>query len=229
MHKTKIMLWLKRKETRRIRLVIASISILIIVTATIIILSGLLPRFIMTIGGRLSLKTPDGFTVGSMYSFSKDAETSSELSAAAGEAALPFLNAKEIPFKYPGIINLGVPSYMDDELIQSMDFKLENPSANGLIQIWNLVGSINDILNRTIESSNMTYLTFKSSQSDIQGFKCISWDYTFESGGANIHGLEAFIEDDPYLYRISMFIPEKNYTDNVLKTFNETVNSVSIK
>ena len=230
LNKTMILLWLKKKKTRRIRLIMACLLVLVMTFLLLFIGSGLFPRYILTLENRLSLMTPAGFKMNNMFIFQSTQNGNTIIPTHTDQViVLQRPDQKEILFIYPNVVRLGEPLYLSDEITQSVDFTLEKPPANGLIQIWTLTGSADDFLNVSLEYTQTEYLTFKSTQLEINQLRCIQWDYTFSSNGKIIHGLEAFFDDKPYLYRVSIFFDENDYDEQAKIIFDNLIQSVHVK
>jgi hypothetical protein len=142
---------------------------------------------------------------------------------------LPRPDNRTIIFKYPQVITLGRPAYLGSDIAQSVDFTVKNPPATGLIQIWVLNTSVDEFLDTSKNYSNLEYLTFEAKKEKKDALNYTLWDYTFNSKGSIVHGLEAFFDDPPYMYRISIFAMDKDYNENLKKLFNDMVKSVTVR
>lgn len=54
------------------------------------------------------------------------------------------------------------------------------------------------------------------------------WEYTVKSSNENYKTLEVFLSKDSRMYRISFYLPEKNYTDEDYDMFWKMVNSIKV-
>jgi hypothetical protein len=187
-------------------------------------------HYIFTVGG-FSVLTPDGFILGQHYDFDSQGEAvkTSRTYKSINELELPLPDSRRIIFKYPDIISLGRPSYLSSEISQSVDFKISKPEASGLIQIWHLTTSLEDFLESSKSFSTVDYLSFESKNGKKGNLSYTLWDYTFKSGGKTIRGLEAFFDDRPYMYRISVFLDDAEYNESFQALFNEMVQSVTVR
>jgi hypothetical protein len=191
------------------------------------------PRYLFTLGDKFSVLTPHGFDLGQLYDFniigSANTNPSAQASDQRNELVLPRPDNHSIIFKYPEVITLGRPTYLGNEISQSVDFTVKNPPATGLIQIWVLNNSMDDFLDASRNYSTIDYLTFETKQEKKDAMNYTLWDYTFMNQGRTIRGLEAFFDDPPYMYRISIFVEEKDYNEDLYKVFYEMVRSVTVK
>jgi hypothetical protein len=194
-------------------------------------LPSIAPRYFLTLDNRLSLLTPQGFALGQLYDFTRPVSLGNSAEARAAsrdqEMTLPRPDKKSIVFKYPEVVTLGRPTYLSSEITQSVDFTIAQPPANGLIQIWVLNTSMDEFLETSKSCSTFEYLSF-SSQKKENALSTTLWDYTFKSGERTVRGLEAFMDDKPYMYRISVFLNDKDYNEAVQTLFDNMVKSVKV-
>lgn len=223
------MKWLKKKENRYMRFVLAGVSLAVIGLLALLILSLITPRYFLTLDNGLSLLTPKGFAVHQIYDFKGGDEAAVSDTDASGILTLPRSDSREISFQYPEVLRMGNPVSLGEEITQSVDFTISKPAAHGLIQIWNLQGSFEEFLKSAQTYSQTDYLSFKTSTNKVGVLSFTVWDYQFESRGKTIHGLEAFFDDTPYLYRISLFFDKAQDEASVRKLFEEMVQSVQVQ
>ncbi|MCX7773307.1 MAG: hypothetical protein N2376_09380, partial [Clostridia bacterium] len=124
---------------------------------------------------------------------------------------------------------LGRPTYLGNEITQSVDFSIKTPPAIGLIQVWQLETRLDEFLENSKNYSSLNFKTFDTKKGRKGLLNYTIWDYTFTTSDAEIHSLEAFFDDKPYMYRISLYVKSKDYGPEVRKIFDEMVNSVSVK
>jgi hypothetical protein len=226
--KPTLMIWLRRKENRYVRYFLAGLSLLAAAFIVMMVFTAISPRYFLTLAGRFSVLTPTGFKVDTMYDF----QTENALQADAlngGALILPLPDSREITFRYPEAASLGDPLSLGEEITKSVSFTLSRQEAHGLIQIWVLKESLGDFLRKSKEQSQTQYLAFEETSHKQDSLQYTLWDYTFESRGKTIHGLEAFFDDPPYMYRISLFIDAKDYDAHTKDIFDEMVKSVKVE
>lgn len=233
MQGTSLRLWLRRKLSRRTKLALALITALLMLSIFFFLLPSVAPRYLLTLDNRLTLLTPRGFALGQLYDFSKPVYSSqsddTQETSLDQELVLPRPDKKNIVFKYPEVVSLGRPTYLSNEITQSVDFTIKEPPANGLIQIWVLNTSLEEFLETSKNYSSIEYLTFSSRQEKENALSATLWNYTFKSGDRTVRGLEAFFDDKPYMYRLSVFLDDKNYNEAIQTLFSNMVKSVKVK
>lgn len=212
------------RPPRRIRLLAAFLFSFVIIVLLLSNIPDAAPRYYFTLGGRLTLLTPSGFRLGQLYDFDS-IDAASELK----ELVLPLPDSRKIIFKYPQVVAFGNPFSFGGEISQSVDFTVTEPSSHGLIQIWHLSTSFEEFLKLSRDSSSIEYLSFESKEEKVDHMPCIIWEYTFVSGGNTIKAIEAFLDDSPYMYRISIFADENKFNDDLRKIFDDMLDSVSVQ
>lgn len=217
---------------RRRRLAGALLAAVLITAALFFYAYSIEPHYFLTFGNRLSILTPSGFSMGQHYDFSDlsyEAAAKTQGSGSTGELVLPRPDNRMIVFKYPEVVKLGRPSYLGSDITQSVDFTVTDPKANGLIQIWVLSTTLEEFLETSKNYSAIDYLSFESKKEKRGSLSYTLWDYTFKSGDKNIRALEAFYDDKPYMYRISIFIDNAEYSEKFQSLFDGIVGSVTVK
>lgn len=229
----KLYLVFKRRFNTRLRFIASLFLVLIILFLIFLYQSSAFVQYYLTLGGNFSILTPKGFSLGEIYDFNNLLLTNGTFEIAAidltNELVLPRPDKKTIIFKYPEAITLGRPTYLGNEITQSVGFTVKEPPATGIMQIWVLSSSIKEFLETSKNYSTINYLTFNSKDEKSNTFPCTIWDYTFVSQGRTIKGLEAFFDDTPYMYRLSVFLDEKDYNKEFQTLFDNMVKSVQIE
>lgn len=222
---------IKKILNRRYRLLAAILTICLVAGALFFSLSAAFSRYILTINN-LSVLTPHGFNLGRQYDF-RSSDKIYTMSAQAPKRTqkliLPLSDNRKIIFKYPDLVNLGRPTYLGSDISQSVDFIINEPPANGLIQVWLLSTSLDDFLESSKNSSSVDYLSFESKKEKQNNLAYTLWDYTFKSESKVVRGLEAFFDDTPYMYRISVFLDNADYNEKFQAVFDGMVRSVKVE
>lgn len=228
-----IRLWMKNKFSRRFRLGFAILLIFILLGLLFFYLPSILPRYHFTLADRFTFLTPRSFSLGQLYDFTgslqKDETLMTYASGQSNELVLPRPDKKTIVFKYPEVVTLGRPTFLGNDITQSVDFTVKNPPATGLIQIWVLSSTLEEFLETSKSYSSIEYSTFTSRNEKKDALSYTLWDYTFQSGERTIRGLEAFFDDKPYMYRLSVFLDNQNYSEAFQVLFDSMVQSVSVR
>lgn len=225
-------IWFRKNFSRRRRFLFALLFALTITVLLLFCLPSVVPGYMLTLGGKYTVKTPRSFELGQMYDFSGTIRDAGAIETQGGqykELVLPLPDNREITFQYPEVITLGRPTYLSNEISQSVDFMVREPPATGLIQIWALNMPLDDFLEASRNHSTVEYIHFATQKEKKGHLNYTVWDYTFYSRGSTIHGLEAFFDDEPYMYRISVYVDNTKYNESFRNLFDELVRSVTIK
>lgn len=233
MNKIAIMLWFKRRVSRRFRLITAFTAVFLIIGSLLFYLPAVAPRYLFTLGQRFSVLTPKGFNLGQFYDFNTVSKSYGTMETQASdqghELVLPLPDSRMIVFKYPEVVTLGRPTYLGNDISQSVDFTVKNPPAVGLIQIWVLNDSLESFLEAAKNNATVEYTSFNIKKEKKDALNYILWDYTFAKDNTTIRGLEAFFDDKPYMYRISVYVDNKDYNESFQSLFDGMVQSVAIR
>lgn len=213
-----------KRPPRRIRLMAAFLFALIIFIFSLSHMPSVSPRYYFTIGDKFTFLTPSGFTLGQLYDFSS-IDASSELK----EFILPLPDSRRIIFKYPQVVAFGNPLNLGGEILQSVDFTVKDPPSHGLVQIWNLNTSLDKFLELSKDSSSIDYLSFDSKKNEKDHIPYTVWEYTFNGQGKIIRAMEAFFDDNPYMFRISIYAEDSAFNEDLRKIFEDMLNSVTVK
>ena len=228
-----ISIWCKRRFNRRFRLAAAFLFAFSIIGLLLFYVPTVAPRYMFTLADRFSVLTPKGFYLGQLYNFNTLSYENNVLSTQGSdevkELVLPRPDNHMIIFKYPQVVTLGRPTYLSNDISQSVDFTVKEPPASGLIQIWVLTTPLDDFLETSKNYSTVEYITFSNKKEKRNDLSYTLWDYTFKSGDKTIHGLEAFFDDKPYMYRISIFLNHADYDEKIQTLFDEMVQTVTVK
>jgi hypothetical protein len=135
-----------------------------------------------------------------------------------------------IRFDYPGILILDKKKFPGSDINLHIDFqKKNNPAFHGFIQEWNMQQPLQDFLTKSKLQSTQNFKTFKSEPVTINGIDGFRWDYVVElQNGESIRAAEVFLKKDSKMYRISYFVPEKNWNSSEQSIFNDIVNSFKV-
>ncbi|HEX2946462.1 MAG TPA: PsbP-related protein [Clostridia bacterium] len=132
-------------------------------------------------------------------------------------------------FKYPSAFVIRPQSFTGGDVLYHIDFHDSEGKAHGFVQVWNLPGSLGDFLKKSIESSSNTYKFFNSNKVEINGVKGYRWDYSVLTGSGYYRGAEVFLQRDGRMYRLSYFVPEKDWDRKQADLFEKMVQSFKIK
>lgn len=138
------------------------------------------------------------------------------------------LNISEITFEYPETLRLDEIRNLGPEISIHLNYKHTNNRMFGFFQVWKLKQPLKDLLAQSKKYSSMTFETFKESNFKVRGMNGVMWEYVFLSSSKDIHGLEAFVENNGEMYRFTMFVAKEDYKPAYKKILNRMVRSLSV-
>ncbi|NSW90977.1 MAG: hypothetical protein HPY74_09980 [Firmicutes bacterium] len=133
-------------------------------------------------------------------------------------------------FDYPSIFTLIEKEFPDSDILYHIDFKDTQGIIHGFVQVWNLPYSLKEFLDNSKANSTLSYKNFKSQELDIDEKKGYLWDYTVFSDNEKIYykGMEFFFKKKDSMYRISYFVPEKEWDKTKENIFWSIVKSFKV-
>lgn len=131
-------------------------------------------------------------------------------------------------FTFPSAFQVTEQSFVGNEILYHIDFSDKSKEAYGFVQVWNLKSPLKDFLIASKNTALSNFKDFKMSELKVNNLDGYLWDYTSVNDSRAIKALEAFLQKDGKMYRISYFIPEKFYNKYHEKTFMNIVNSIKV-
>ncbi len=185
----------------------------------------LFPAYAVCITDQLTFRYPSHYQVECFYPEKKPV-------VGEKEAFVPFLKTSEqiftdysseengISFKYPSGYTLEKIDLPGGEILSHLEFRHRENTSRGLVQVWALSGSLEEFLENAKKYSQQDFRTFSSKKIIVNGVKGCLWEYTaVDSNGLLFKGMEAFLNKDKKMYRLSLFAPVSHWTENLTRTF----------
>ncbi|WP_024834094.1 hypothetical protein [Ruminiclostridium josui] len=182
--------------------------------------------------------------VNSQISFSYPLDFSIKNVYASDPASAPYIQANNSKYKsfidykspedkfhfsYPSNFKLYQQAFPGSEILYHVDFQNKNDNFfTGFVQVWNLPYELSKFLEESKENSLSDFINFNSKEIEVNKMKGYFWEYTVKSSNENYKTLEVFLSKDSRMYRISFYLPEKNYTDEDYDMFWKMVNSIKV-
>ena len=211
-----------------IMLGLAALWVLMFFTADALINNSLLYR--VTIDNYLVFSYPYGVVVDDVLINDKADEKSVQSSHSFSVPSVrEFSSYKSLEgkfsFYYPETFTLEPQSFPGGEVLYHIDFSEKSGTMHGFIQVWNMPGSLDKFLKGSIASSQQKFKYFKSGSLKINGLSGYYWDYSALSDNSYFKGNEVFLKKNNLMYRISYFVPEKEWNDSQSGLFWKIVSS----
>ena len=198
-----------------------AITLFIVLWLSIFFLSGLIVNNMsvsqITIDNVFSFSYPPILIIGKIYINEQNTKTiavSSNTQKPGTQNFSTYISLKgKFAFDYPSIFTLVEKEFQDSEIQYHVDFKDTQGIIHGFVQVWDLPYSLKDFLENSTANSTLSYKHFKSKELDIDDKRGYLWDYTVLSDADNSYykGMEFFFKKGDSMYRISYFVPEKEW------------------
>jgi hypothetical protein len=131
-------------------------------------------------------------------------------------------------FSFPSAFQVTEQSFVGNEILYHIDFSDKSKEAYGFVQVWNLKTPLKDFLISSKNTSLSNFKDFKMNELKVNNLDGYLWDYNAINDSRAVKALEAFLQKDGKMYRISYFVPEKFYNKYHEKTFMNIVNSIKV-
>lgn len=186
--------------------------------------------YTITVNSQISFSYPVDFSIKNVYASDP---ASAPYIQASNSKYKNFINYKSpednFHFSYPSNFKLHQQAFPGSEILYHVDFQnKKDNSFTGFVQVWNLPYELSKFLEESKENSLSEFTNFNSKEIEVNKMKGYFWDYTVKGAKENYKSLEAFLVKDSRLYRISFYIPEKNYTVEDYDMFWKMVNSLKV-
>lgn len=134
-----------------------------------------------------------------------------------------------LSFSFPSAFTINEQNFTGSDILYHVDFNNTSKDVHGFVQVWNIQSPLNEFLEMSKSSAQQNYTNFKMYPININGVAGYQWDYIAKSDSQSVKAMEVFLEKDNKMYRISYFIPTKNWDKKQSKIFNNIIKSVKIK
>ncbi len=132
-------------------------------------------------------------------------------------------------FKYPSAFLIDEKDFSGSDILYHIDFHDKAENIHGFIQVWNIYQPLKEFLENSKNLSQQNFLDFNSSPVSSNDMKGFFWDYSISTDeGKHIKGNEVFLENNGKMYRISLFVSEKNWNSKISEVFWNMVKSLKV-
>lgn len=135
----------------------------------------------------------------------------------------------DITFEYPETLRMDEIKNLGHDISIHMNFSHIDKKLHGFFQVWNMKQPLNEFLSTSKKYSSLTFLDFKQSEIKVQELKGFLWEYVYMGKDEDIIGMEAFLENGPEMYRLSVFIPKKDYKPVYKRIFQRMYRSLRVQ
>lgn len=135
----------------------------------------------------------------------------------------------KISFDYPVDFTLSPQKLPGNEIIYHIDYTDDREMIRGFVQVWNLEMPLERFLKGSLETSNIRFLEFKSGNAILDSMPGILWEYTLRGNdGIEYKGMEVFAQENEKMFRISCFVPLKDWNKKTASVFWKMVKSFKV-
>lgn len=188
-------------------------------------------NYTICVNSNISLSYPASMSIRNIYSKYGDASPYIQASNSSYKNFVDFKSPEEgFQFSYHSLFKLDQQVFQGSEILYHIDFQnKEDKKFYGFVQVWSMPYSLEKFLEASQEAAMNEFINFTSRKIKINGLDGYFWDYTMESANEKYKNLEVFLTKGKKFYRISFYIPEKNYGQNDYDMFWKMVESFSVK
>ncbi|MHB8065547.1 MAG: PsbP-related protein [Ruminiclostridium sp.] len=200
----------------------------------IIVATGLLinetVKYTVTVNSHLSFSCPVTINISNIYTKNDDSTPYLQASNSNYKKFIDFKNTSEgLEFSYPSIFKINEQSFPGSEILYHIDFQSKQVKMKrGFVQIWSLPYSLEKFLEESKQSATVDFINFSSKKIKVNNLEGYFWEYTSKGVTENYKALEIFLSKNSKLYRISYFMPEKEYSNDEYEMFWKIVKSLKI-
>lgn len=188
-------------------------------------------QYTISINSDISLSYPSTVSIKNVYSKYRDSAPYIQSSNTNYKNFIEFKSQEDgFEFSYPSIFKLDKQSFPGSEILYHIDFQnKEDRKFYGFVQVWSMPQSLEQFLEASKEAAMTEFINFTSNKIKVNGLNGYFWEYTVDSANEKYKSLEVFLAKGSKFYRISYYMPEKDYGKNDYDMFWRMVNSFKIK
>jgi hypothetical protein len=125
---------------------------------------------------------------------------------------------------------LSEKDFPNSDILFHIDFNDNQGIIHGFVQVWHLPYSLKQFLDDSKANSTLQFKDFISKELDIDEKKGYLWDYTVLSDNDKKYykGMEFFFKKKDNMYRISYFVPVKQWNKTNKSIFWNMVKSFKV-
>lgn len=135
-------------------------------------------------------------------------------------------------FELPDSWSAYEESFSGEEILYHLNFVSKDKRIHGFVQVWKLSETLKQFIEKSKESAAgiIDFKNFNIKEINVDGKKGYLMDYSrANQKGEYIRAYEAFIEGfSNKMYRISFFVPEKEWRDYYKILFNRMIHLIKI-
>ena len=186
--------------------------------------------YTITVNSQISFSYPIDFSIKNVYANDPASTPYIQASNSKYKSFIDYKSPEDkFHFSYPSNFKLYQQAFPGSEILYHVDFQNKGDNSfTGFVQVWNLPYELSKFLEESKENSLTDFINFNSKEIEVNKMKGYFWEYTVKGAKENYKTLEVFLSKDSRLYRISFYIPEKNYTDVDYEMFWKMVNSLKV-
>ncbi len=186
--------------------------------------------YTITVNSQISFSYPMDFSIKNVYASDPASTPYIQASNSKYKSFIDYKSPEDkFHFSYPSNFKLNQQAFPGSEILYHVDFQNKSDNSfTGFVQVWNLPYDLSKFLEESKENSLSDFINFNSKEIEVNKMKGYFWDYTVKGSNENYKTLEVFLSKDSRLYRISFYIPEKNYTKEDYDMFWKMVNSLKV-
>ncbi len=187
-------------------------------------------QYTLYINSNVSLSYPSTISIKNVYSKYSDSAPYIQASNTNYKNFIEFKSQEEgFEFSYPSIFKLNQQSFPGSEILYHIDFQnKEDRKFYGFVQVWNMPQTLEQFLEASKEAATTEFINFTSKKVKVNGLNGYFWEYTVDSADEKYKALEVFLAKGSRFYRISYYMPEKDYGKNDYDMFWRMVESFKI-
>ncbi len=187
-------------------------------------------QYTISINSSISLSYPSKMNIKNIYSKYSDSSPYIQASNNNYKNFVEFKSVEEgFVFSYPSLFKLNQQSFPGSEILYHIDFQnTDDKKFYGFVQVWHMPQSLESFLESSKEAAMNEFIDFVSKKIRVNGLDGYFWEYTTESTNEKYKNLEVFLAKGSKFYRISYYIPEKNYDKNDYNMFWKMVDSFKV-
>lgn len=188
-------------------------------------------KYSVTIDNHLSFSYPATLNILNLYSKNDNSAPYIQASNSNYKSFIDFKSADEgLEFSYPSIFEINQLKFSGGEILYHIDFQnKQDKKKAGFIQVWNMPISLEQFLQESKKSAMVDFINFSSKKIKVNNLEGYLWEYTVKGSSMNFKALEVFLSKNSKLYRISYFVPEKEYSKDEYEMLWKIVESLKVK
>lgn len=216
---------------RKLLIMLATILIWVLMAIGIEFLYDSTIQYTISINSSISLTYPSKISIQKIYSKYSDAAPYIQANNSKYKSFVDFKSVEEgFAFSYPSIFKLDQQSFPGSEILYHIDFQnREDKKFYGFVQVWNMPQSLESFLEASKEAAMNEFTDLVTEKITVNGLGGYFWEYTTQSTNEKYKNLEVFLTKGSKFYRISYYIPEKNYSKDEYDMFWKIVDSFKVK